>query len=79
MPRPQMGILAGKNEPRIKEIHCVHHWKLQLFESKCVPFGLCNTPERLMQNCFGKLNFNYCLISLDNIVMYSVNEDDNLE
>ena len=31
MSRPQMGVLAGNNEPRIKEVHCLHHWEPQLF------------------------------------------------
>ena len=39
-----------------------------------MPFGLCNVPmmfQRLMQNCLGKLNLIYCLIYLDNIIMFS--------
>ena len=36
-------------------------------------FGLCNmlaTFQRLMQNCLGKLNLIYCLIYLDDIVIF---------
>ena len=38
-----------------------------------MPFGLCNalaTFQRLMQNCMGELNFIYCLIYLDNLIMF---------
>ena len=38
-----------------------------------MPFGLCNVLamfQRLMQNCLGKLNLIYCLIYLDNIIIF---------
>ena len=47
---------------------------LGFFECDCMPFGLCNVPatfQRLMQNCLGKLNLIYCLIYLDDIVVFS--------
>ena len=46
---------------------------LGFFEYDCMPFGLCNAPvtfQRLMQNCLGKLNLIYCLIYLDNIIVF---------
>ena len=45
-----------------------------LFECEWMPFGLCNVPatfQRLMQNCLGELNLTYCLIYLDNVIVYS--------
>ena len=39
-----------------------------------MPFGLCTgiaTFQRLMQNCLGKLNLTYCLIFLDNVIVFS--------
>ena len=54
---------------------------LGFFECKCMPFGLCNTPvtfQRLMQNCLGELNLTYCLIYLDDVIMFSTDEDDHL-
>ena len=38
-----------------------------------MPFGLCNVPatfQRLKQNCLSKLNLIYCLIYLDNIIIF---------
>ena len=46
---------------------------LGFFKCDHMPFGLCNMPamfQRLMQNCLGKLNLIYCLIYLDNIIIF---------
>ena len=46
---------------------------LGFFKCDCMPFGLCNvlaTFQWLMQNCLGQLNLIYCLIYLDNIVIF---------
>ena len=46
---------------------------LGFFKCNCMPFGLCNVPatfQWLMQNCLGELNLIYCLIYLDDIVIF---------
>ena len=46
---------------------------LGFFECNRMPFGLCNAPatfQQLMQNCMGELNFIYCLIYLDDLIMF---------
>ena len=46
---------------------------LGFFECDHMPFGLCYAPatfQRLMQNCLGELNLIYCLIYLDDIVVF---------
>ena len=51
-----------------------------LYES--MPFGLCNgrpTFQRLMQNCLGKLNLTYCLIYLDNVIVFSEMPEEHLQ
>ena len=47
---------------------------LGFFECNRMWFGLCNalaTFQRLMQNCMGELNFVYCLIYLDDLIVFS--------
>ena len=54
---------------------------LGFFECNCMPFGLCNVPatfQRLMQNCLGKLNLIYCLIYLDDIIVFSQSTEEYL-
>ena len=49
-----------------------------LYECESMPFGLCNTPptfQRLMQNCLGELNLTYCLIYLDDVIIFSQTEE----
>ena len=46
-----------------------------------MPFGLYNVPatfQRLIQNCLGKLNLIYCLIYLDNIIMFLQTAEEHL-
>ena len=52
-----------------------------LYECKSMPFGLCNAPptfQRLMQNCLGKLNLTYCLIYLDDVIVFSEMPEEHL-
>ena len=54
---------------------------LGFFECNCMLFGLCNAPatfQRLMQNCLGELNLIYCLIYLDDIIVFSWMADKHL-
>ena len=51
------------------------------FKCDCMPFGLCNalaTFQRLMQNCLGKLNLIYCLIYLDDLIVFLQTADEHL-
>ena len=53
-----------------------------LYECKSMPFGLCNAPptfQRLMQNCLGKLNLTYCLIYLDDVIVFSEMPEEHLQ
>ena len=46
-----------------------------------MPFRLCNAPatfQWLMQNCLGELNLIYCLIYLDNIVVFLHTAEEHL-
>ena len=46
---------------------------MEFFECNHMPFGFCNalvTFQWLMQNCLGKLNLIYCLIYLDDLIVF---------
>ena len=52
-----------------------------LYECEGMPFGLCNAPptfQRLMQNCLGELNLTYCLIYLDDVIVFSDMPEEHL-
>ena len=54
---------------------------LGFFECNRMPFGLCNVPatfQWLMQNCMGELNFIYCLIYLDDLIIFSGTPEEHL-
>ena len=54
---------------------------LGFFECDRMPFGLCNMPatfQWLMQNCMGELNFVYCLIYLDDLIVFSHTTEEHL-
>ena len=73
MPRPQIGVWQIKMEEASKQYTTFTVGNLGFFKCNCMPFGLCNalaTFQRLMQNCLSKLNLIYCLIYLDNIIIF---------
>ena len=54
---------------------------LGFFECDRMPFRLCNvlaTFQWLMQNCMGELNFIYCLIYLDDLIVFSWTAEEHL-
>ena len=54
---------------------------LGFFECDYMPFGLCNAPatfQRLTQNCLGELNLIYCLIYLDDEIVFSWTAEEHL-
>ena len=53
-----------------------------LYECESMSFRLCNAPptfQRLMQNCLGELNLTYCLIYLDNMIVFSDMPEEHLQ
>ena len=55
---------------------------LGFYECNRMPFGLCNAPatfQRLMENCFGDINMQSCLIYLDDIVVFSRTFEEHVE
>ena len=52
-----------------------------LYECESMLFGLCDAPptfQRLMQNCLGELNLMYCLIYLDDVIVFSETPEEHL-
>ena len=65
----------------LKEYTAFTVGNLGLFECKGMPFGLCNVPatfQRLMQNYLGRLNLMYCLIYLDDMIVFSKTKEEDL-
>jgi hypothetical protein len=55
---------------------------LGFWECNRMPFGLTNAPatfQRLMESCMGDLYLNYCLLYLDDIVVYSETYEQHVE
>ena len=68
----KLGFWQIKMEEASKQYTAFTVGNLGFFECDCMPFGLCNvtaTFQRLMQNYLAELNFIYCLIYLDTIIM----------
>ena len=55
---------------------------LGFYEFMRMPFRLCNAPamfQRLMQNTLGELNLTYCIIYLDDMIVFGHTEKEHLE
>ena len=54
---------------------------LGFYECICMPFDLTNTPatfQRLMESCLGELHLQYCIIYLDDIIIFSKTPEEHL-
>ena len=54
---------------------------LGFYEFTRMPFGLCNTPttfQHLMQNTLGELNLTYCVIYLDDVIVFGRAQKKNI-
>ena len=63
-----------KMEEALKQYTALTVGILGFFECDRMSFGLCNalaTFQQLMQNCMGELNLIYCLIYLDDLIVFS--------
>ena len=55
---------------------------LGFFECETMPFGATNAPatfQRLMEDCLGDLNMNWCIVYLDDVIVFSKTPDEHLE
>ena len=54
---------------------------LGFWECERMPFGLTNAPatfQRLMESCLGELNLSWCIIYLDDIIVFSQTPEEHL-
>ena len=55
---------------------------LGFYECETMPFGATNAPatfQRLMDDCLGELNMNWCIVYLDDIIIFSKDPETHLE
>ena len=55
---------------------------LGFYECERMPFELTNAPatfQRLMESCLGELHLNWCIIYLDDIIVFSRTPEEHLE
>ena len=67
------GFWQIKIEDELKQYTAFTVGNLVFFKCNGMAFGLCNalaTFQWLMQNCLGKLNLIYCLIYLDDLILF---------
>ena len=70
--------LVGPHGPRVTAVYRIHGSNLGFYEFMRMPFGLCNTPvtfQHLMQNTLGELNLTYCVIYLDDVIVFGCTEE----
>ena len=54
---------------------------LGFYECDTMPFGATNAPatfQRLMHDCLGELNMNWCIVYLDDIIIFSNTKEEHL-
>ena len=55
---------------------------LGFWEYECMPFGLTNAPaifQRLMEDCMGDLHLKFCLLYLDDVIIFSRTYEEHLD
>ena len=75
------GFWQIKMEEASKQYTTFTVGNLGFFECDWMPFGLCNVPatfQLLMQNCMGEINLIYCLIYLDDLIVFLWTEKEHL-
>ena len=68
------GFWQIKMAPESQQYTAFMVGNLGFYEFTHMLFGLCNTPatfQRLMQNTLGELNLTYCVIYLDDVIIFS--------
>jgi len=75
------GFWQAELTERAKKYTAFTVGNLGFYEFERMPFGLTNAPatfQRLMTNCLGELNLTYCMIYLDDIIVYARTFEEHL-
>ena len=78
----KLGFWQIKMAPGLQQYTASMVGNLGFYEFTRMPFGLCNAStkfQRLMQNTLGELNLTYCVIYLDDVIVFSCTEEEHLE
>ena len=76
------GFRQIKMAPELQQYTAIKVGNLGFCEFTRMPFRLCNAPatfQLLIQNTLGELNLTYCVIYLDDIIVFSCMEEEHLE
>ena len=75
------GFWQIKMQEALKQYTAFTVGNLGFFKCNCMPFGLCNmlaTFQQFMQNCLGELKLIYCLIYLDDLIVFLQTVEEHL-
>ena len=76
------GFWQIKMAPESQQYMAFTVGNLGFYEFTHMPFRLCNAPvtfQHLMQNMLGELNLTYCMIYLDDVIIYGRTKEEHLE
>ena len=76
------GFWQIKMDPGLQQYTAFTVGNLGFYEFTRMLFGLCNMPttfQHLMQNTLGELNLTYCVIYLDDVIVFGRMEEEHLE
>ena len=77
----KLGFWQIKMEDALKQYTAFTVGNLGFFKCNCMPFGFCNAPvtfQKAYASCLGELNLIYCLIYLDDLIMFSQTTEEHL-
>ena len=81
MVRPKIWPLAVELEEEANPLTAFTMGPLGFWECERMPFGPTNataTFQRLMESCLGELNLSWCIIYLDDIIVFSQTPEEHL-
>ena len=76
------GFWQIKIAPELQQYTAFMVGNLGFYKFICMPFGLCNAPvtfQHLMQHTLGKPNLTYCVIYLDDVIIFGHTKEEHLE